>query len=50
MLSINIREAYMSYYDPLKIYKFLEDILISAFKFLKDEMWFYESRLIDETR
>ncbi len=30
MLSINIREAYMSYYDPLKIYKFLEDILISA--------------------
>lgn len=50
MLAINIREGYMTYYDPLKTYKFLEDILISAFKFLKDEMWFFETKLIDETR
>lgn len=50
MLAINIREGYMTYYDPCKHFKFLEDILISAFKFLKDEMWFYESKMIDETR
>ena len=50
MLAINIRECFMTYYDPLKLYKFLEDILISAFKFLKDEMWFFETKLIDETR
>jgi Ulp1 protease family, C-terminal catalytic domain len=50
MLSVNIREGYMTYYDPLKNYKFLEDILISAFKFLKDEMWFFENKMIDETR
>ena len=40
----------MTYYDPLKNYKFLEDILISAFKFLKDEMLYFESKSIDETR
>ena len=50
MLSINIREGVMTYYDPLKNYKFLEDILISAFKFLKDEMLYFESKSIDETR
>ena len=50
MLAINIREGFMTYYDPCKSFKFLEDILISAFKFLKDEMWFYESKMIDETR